>query len=720
MNAIKNDRAKELNDTGIKFLKEGKPDKALECFEHAIECGGEMLIKSWSNKGLALKELSRFDESIECFDRALSLETEFKEKSAINVSLEVEESLDIKDEKHEILEHLELCGEETGEESHDVEGLCLRLEELNEFDPARLEVIEALAEVKSPQSIPCLIKALHNDYSIGRDKIVELLTDMMYVDAIPTFMRLLREDKDINLRSCCAGALARLDSKEATGVLMEAMEKDPAEEVRDEACIALERFAKEPSVSSALEQYKKIRSFLVRIKDEEDIEKIIYEFNDDVTAESILIQALRDDDKEDFNIIRALSYLKSQKAVEPLIRVLSDKENPTHVRSSAALALGNLEDSRSADFLIRSLKDENEQLRCSAAEALGKLKEKRATDHLIAALNKSSEPFKGKIIESLCKIRYIPPLIKALGDKRDDIKLPVIEILGRIKGDETRKAVTRLLKNKDRVIKNTALKILYKIEAFDEIINAIEEPGISSKAIEILTKGEKDEINIFLIEALENPHDIIRGTAAEVLGIKQIKDARKPLMKLLNDSSEQVINQAIEALARLKEIDILLRFAEGKELFMPKVIESIGLYGGEEQGDILIKYLEHKNPQIRSQAAFGLGRIEFHKATGHLIEVLEDDNESVRSNACWALGKLKTEQVVEPLCKMLQDRHESVREAVKVSLEQICLETELKNLVISTLNKISSFSITSLFSKDKKIARKEAAELLETIRVLDE
>jgi len=69
---------------------------------------------------------------------------------------------------------------------------------------------------------------------------------------------------------------------------------------------------------------------------------------------------------------------------------------------------------------------------------------------------------------------------------------------------------------------------------------------------------------------------------------------------------------------------------------------------------------------------------------------------------------------------MLQDRHESVREAVKVSLEQICLETELKNLVISTLNKISSFSITSLFSKDKKIARKEAAELLETIRVLDE
>ena len=324
-----------------------------------------------------------------------------------------------------------------------------------------------------------------------------------------------------------------------------------------------------------------------------------------------------------------------------------------------------------------------------------------------------------KIIDSLCRIRHLSPLIKALSDKRDNIKFAAMEALGKLKGDETKKAIARLLRNKDRLIRNMALKILYKIEAFDELLNALKDPKISNKAIEILSSSNNEQLETFLIEKLKNSDEVIRGSAAEILGILKVKSARVPLINLLNDPSSKVVSQVIEALAKLKKFDTLIRFTDDKEEFTPEVVEVIGLYGGEEDYDTLTKYLKNDNSEVRAEAALALGRIECHKGIKNLINMLKDSDGDVRVNACLALGKLNAEQSVEPLCKMLRDKNPDVRKAVKASLEQLCLSSDLRDLVISSLNKISSFSLGILFSKDKKVAKKEAMELLETINVLN-
>ena len=720
MNATKNNKARELNYTGIKLLKEGKPKEALECFEQAIEYGGDMLIKSWSNKGLALKELSRFDESIECFDKALSIETEMK---SMEEDISSDESEKIDDEnRNEILEQLDLSNDEIASDPDDIEELCRRLDEINEFDPVRIEIIDTLAGLKSPKSVPSLLKALNTDYAIGRDKIALLLGEMKVMEAIPVFIRLLQEDSGDELRISCARVLGELASEEAVEVLIDVLEKDTSQEVKDEVFSALEVFSEDKRVKFVLEKHKKNKVLLKRIKVEEDIEKVIFDFDDDILAEKILIEALKDEDREDFNIIRALGYLKSQKAVEPLIRVLKDRQNPSHVRCSAALVLGNMADKKISDSLLKLLKDNDKSVRSSVAEALGKLGEKRAVEPLIKSLNRALPEFKEKILEALCRIRYLPPLIKALEDKRDSIRLPVIEVLSSIKGNETRKAVFKLVDNKDRVIRNTGLKILCKIGAYRELISVLNDGICASKAVELLSSAEDNsdgELSQLLIEALHSSDEEIRGNAVEILGVRQAKDARKSIKNLLDDPVEKVVFQTIDALARMEETDTLIKFAERKKEFTPKVIESIGLYGEEKDYDLLVNYLKDENSLVRAEAVLGLGRIECHRATKDLLDILKDTDEKVRSNACWALGKLSDEKVVEPLCRMLQDKNPSVRKSVKVSLEQLCLENDLKDLVISNLNKISSFSLTSLFSKEKKIARKEATELLETIQVLE-
>ncbi len=83
--------------------------------------------------------------------------------------------------------------------------------------------------------------------------------------------------------------------------------------------------------------------------------------------------------------IDALGEIKSERAVEPLIEALKDKDWDVQ-RSVAAIALGEIKSKRAVKPLIKALKDGYWDVQERAAEALGKIKSDRAVELLIEAL----------------------------------------------------------------------------------------------------------------------------------------------------------------------------------------------------------------------------------------------------------------------------------------------------------------------------------------------
>lgn len=109
-----------------------------------------------------------------------------------------------------------------------------------------------------------------------------------------------------------------------------------------------------------------------------------------------------------------LGEMAKKKTLEPLIRVLQDKDD--FVRREGAIALGKIKDARAIPALVFILKDEDELIRFDAVNALVEIG-KPSVEQLIAALNNEDEYVRSNAAVALGKLkdeRAIPPLILAL------------------------------------------------------------------------------------------------------------------------------------------------------------------------------------------------------------------------------------------------------------------------------------------------------------------
>ncbi len=63
---------KKMTLKGIGFLKDGKYDEALNCFETILIANPDNS-DIWNKKGIALRSMGRYDEAIVCFNKSLEL-----------------------------------------------------------------------------------------------------------------------------------------------------------------------------------------------------------------------------------------------------------------------------------------------------------------------------------------------------------------------------------------------------------------------------------------------------------------------------------------------------------------------------------------------------------------------------------------------------------------------------------------------------------------------
>jgi HEAT repeat protein len=259
---------------------------------------------------------------------------------------------------------------------------------------------------------------------------------------------------------------------------------------------------------------------------------------------------------------------------------------------AAAEALGRIGDKRAVEPLTATLLDDDCDIRAAAAQALGAFKEKRAVDALIAALEDTDQYVAHAAAASLARIddrRAIPSIIKAYRRPSSDTHyflyalkdfhaaetvdffLSVLDkdsyeaetaalALGETGDKRAIEPLKRSLKSKDTELRMAAAAALLHFgdEKSAKILQeALKKDDMQAvEAASALAQSPHPKALPWLVEAMErNPH--IRGYCARAIGKIGDKKAVEALLNVLKDEGSYTREQAVAALAVLKDRRVL-------------------------------------------------------------------------------------------------------------------------------------------------------------------
>ena len=402
-----------------------------------------------------------------------------------------------------------------------------------------------------------------------------------------------------------------------------------------------------------------VEPLLHALKDENrsvriEIAKVICKIGDERGVEP-LIQVLGDDHLDEMQDIETSLLTAQSLGIERIVNgKIVDKyihllKNCT-VRGEAAEALGEIGDERAVEPLIHALKDRDKAVRWKAAEALGEIGDERAVEPLIHALKDKDRAWVHcQVAEALGEIRderAVEPLIQALNDENKDVHWGAAEALGEIGGTRVVETFIQFLKDEEYADRNCVVNALGKMK--DE------------RAVEPL------------IHALKDKDEYVRLEAAEALS--EIGDAAvEPLIHVLKDKDWDVRWKAAKALGEIgdeRAVEPLIHALKDKHKVVRwKAAVALGEIGDERAVEPLIHALKDK--EVRSEAAEALGKIEDERAVEPLIHALKDKDEYVRLKAADALGKMKDERAVEPFIHAFKDEDYRIREKAARALIMI-------------------------------------------------
>lgn len=359
-----------------------------------------------------------------------------------------------------------------------------------------------------------------------------------------------------------------------------------------------------------------------------------------------------------------LGQLKYEECVYELIDLLNDPH--VNVAIAAGEALGDIKHAEAVPYLMRSLQHQDTWMRCIAAEALGKIGDPRAIEPFI-----SMSPHEDPIV--------LYTVIKAMGNFHERRVLPYI------------------------------LSILQSSPMF---------ASSAAQAIENLAQHQGDSIyedvrhagvGEYFLKLLSNDNQDVLRSAVIVVGQLQLQQAVHPLGKLLEHNSEDIVNDAVDALimigeAGLEEIHVVFEqnFSllqsetldqEGEEEEPPPsakipIIRVLGQIGSPQSISLLVRALDESvADDIRVEAAAALAKIlsnipelEHHlaeheglleNALNALIDGLSDSNPAFRICAAEALGDIGLARAYSPLLELLHDPSLNIADAASWALTKI-------------------------------------------------
>jgi HEAT repeat protein len=258
-------------------------------------------------------------------------------------------------------------------------------------------------------------------------------------------------------------------------------------------------------------------------------------------------------------VARILGEIGDKETVPFLIDLLkTDKDS--YVCSSAASALGEINDSRSLDILIEKLSVKEPKVRKESAMALGKLQDTIALEPLMKYYEKSSGEEKIWAIYALIKLGK-SELVHLLEDNlKEDVLLAAITVAGHLNLTETVPLLLELLgiskdvKFRIEIIKSLAQTgnplVREKLEYYYGQCRGEERIWVIYALCKL---GDRDKAGVIL-DVLERD---VRKASAMALGETGNKDSCGVLLKALVSDEGELRYRAVQALQKLGDIKIL-------------------------------------------------------------------------------------------------------------------------------------------------------------------
>ena len=254
--------------------------------------------------------------------------------------------------------------------------------------------------------------------------------------------------------------------------------------------VAVALYAKDRSlVDAALRDFFE-KSGMMNSGEIEDVkQKAKVKFEGDFEEVVLALNSSDDDIREE--AARNLGELQDPRAVDPLIKALNDSNH--YVRREAAKSLGRIGNDKAIPPLIQALKDDDRSAREGAAEGLADMKGK-ALGPLLDALNDPDWHVRMGVLVALRIIgdkKGVPGIAASMNDENRFVRREAVKSLGRIGDARVIPVLVEALKDEDRSVRMRAVGALSKVggdQAVDPLIEALKDndSGVRLRAVQAL------------------------------------------------------------------------------------------------------------------------------------------------------------------------------------------------------------------------------------------
>jgi len=269
------------------------------------------------------------------------------------------------------------------------------------------------------------------------------------------------------------------------------------------------------------------------------------------------------------------------------------------------------------------LDDQNENVRYIAAKVLGTIGTKLSVEPLITALAEPSSLVRLQIVEALGKIGD-PSCVKALVHFMEDesdprVKATTIKIAGVLGNNELIPMIIMYLDDKDDRIRANAVEALDMLgdsSIVDIISPYLEDKNnrVKANAAMTISKYNKEKSKDILIDMLESEDEWMRSSACFALGEIGEDSAIEKIVSLIQDEFWVVSRNAIDALRKMghKAISFIENRlkTENDPSNIIKLILALGEVGDEKTLGTIMRYINHENGDIRSEAENSIEKIK--------------------------------------------------------------------------------------------------------------
>ncbi|MEW6049884.1 MAG: HEAT repeat domain-containing protein [Candidatus Zixiibacteriota bacterium] len=370
------------------------------------------------------------------------------------------------------------------------------------------------------------------------------------------------------------------------------------------------------------------------------------------TVSHLLIRFLEHQDIGTRNLASEILVRIGREAVPALLANITVDDHD--VRKFVVDVLGLIGDPQAVEALCDRLGDANSNVACSAAEALGEIRDNRAVPHLMAAFE-TREEIRLSVVEALGKIGTSETLHQLYaGLVADDpvLLFAVIDAIGQIGLADSVPHLLPFLDHKDQSIAEAALAAVVRIHARNR--GAVECDIPLERFLAAVLEGMRNGDQAMIDFALMRPSWWL--SAASLAGLVDAipflpEENHHRLSELLSGLGQPAIEVFFDRLRGAAP--------EAKIVLLDIVKEIVD----DSVAAMLVPVADDTDPGVRRKVAQVLGISGFNGAVTTLKRLAMDANGHVRSAAFFSLGWLCSEQDVDFIFSGLDDVYRDVREA---------------------------------------------------------